>query len=121
MDSVRDIHRTLALSMLLIVSAALFALFFRDTPPSNKELVSMIIGMLLGSLKDAYNYYFGSSRDSHEKNKTIADQADTARTIASTASAVAGQHGGGVVVSGPATITTETTIEDAPASQEPKP
>ena len=119
MERNHDIHRTLAISMLLIVSATLILLFFRETPPSNKELVSMVLGILLGSLKDAYNYYFGSSRDSHEKNKTIADQADTAKSIATAAGIAAGGHLDGVSIAGPATITTETRVEPDAKGQEP--
>lgn len=119
MASEKIIHPILALSMLAIVSTALFALFFRETPPSNKELVSMVLGIMLGSLKDAYNYYFGSSRESQEKNATIAVQADTAKSIAATAAAAAGANGNGVTVDGPATIHTETTVSpnDRPKEQ----
>lgn len=57
------------------VYIALFALLFFPVPTENRELVSMMIGNILGFVAGIVTYHFGSSKDSHDKNATIATQA----------------------------------------------
>lgn len=78
------INRTvLAVVLMVIISAALRALFQDDVPSGNRELISMIIGALLIRLTDVYAYYYNSSADSAQKNRTI-------ETLATTAAAAQG-------------------------------
>jgi hypothetical protein len=49
--------------------------FLRDTVPvENKEMVSLIIGIITGSFKDIVGYLFGSSKGSFQKTKLLAEQ-----------------------------------------------
>jgi hypothetical protein len=43
----------------------------KDVPPEVNLLIGTVIGAAIGTYKDIYGYYFGSSRSSGEKDKTI--------------------------------------------------
>ena len=60
--------------------SALVALFFVPVPNSNRELVSMMLGNLVGFVAGIVTYHFGSSQESAEKNVTIGTLADTAKS-----------------------------------------
>lgn len=79
-DTMRGILAALALMM---VGAALGLLFFRQTPPSNKELIAAVIGAILIKLTDVYGYYFNSSAGSQRKDETIGTLAATAQVAQS--------------------------------------
>ena len=79
----------LAVINTLGVYAALAALMFHPVPSANRELVSMMIGNILGFVAGIVTYHFGSSKDSHDKNATIAAQAETAREAQKVLSATA--------------------------------
>lgn len=66
-----QIQNILAAALMLIISVMVLMLFYRETPPTNKELVSLALGVLLGSLKDVFNYYFGSTRSSDRKDEMV--------------------------------------------------
>lgn len=62
----------------LIAFTYAFCITFCDVPEANRELANLILGVFLGScIKDAYNYLFGSTSDSHAKNETISKAVDT--------------------------------------------
>lgn len=65
------IQNVLSISLMAIISVIVFMMFFRETPPTNKELVSLALGVLLGSMKDVFNYYFGSTRSSDRKDEIV--------------------------------------------------
>ena len=65
------IQNVLAMTLMLIISVMVFMLFYRETPPTNKELVSLALGVLLGSMKDVFNYFFGSTRSSDRKDEIV--------------------------------------------------
>lgn len=65
------IQNVLSLGLMTIISVMVFMLFYRETPPTNKELVSLALGVLLGSMKDVFNYYFGSTRSSDRKDEIV--------------------------------------------------
>lgn len=80
----------MAYILIAAILAALLGMFFVPIPPSNKEAISLILGALLGSLTTVMSFYFGSSKDSADKNSTIVAQAETARAIATGAATSAG-------------------------------
>lgn len=65
------VQNVLSLGLMTIISVMVFMLFYRETPPTNKELVSLALGVLLGSMKDVFNYYFGSTRSSDRKDEIV--------------------------------------------------
>lgn len=65
------IQNVLSLGLMTVISVMVFMLFYRETPPTNKELVSLALGVLLGSMKDVFNYYFGSTRSSDRKDEIV--------------------------------------------------
>ena len=65
------IQNALASGLMLIISVMVLMLFYRETPPTNKELVSLALGVLLGSMKDVFYYYFGSTRSSDRKDEIV--------------------------------------------------
>lgn len=46
--------------------------------PTKSNMVGMVLGYLVSESKTVLAYYFGSSRESSDKNKVIADQASAA-------------------------------------------
>lgn len=66
-----QIQNVLALILMLIIGVMVLMLFYRETPPTNKELVSLALGVLLGSMKDVFNYFFGSTRSSDRKDEMV--------------------------------------------------
>lgn len=58
----------LALSAVLMFSAALVGLFKVDFPDGNKEVILVVIGALVAILKDVYGYYFGSSANARQSD-----------------------------------------------------
>lgn len=66
-----QIQNILAVALMLIISVMVLMLFYRETPPTNKELVSLALGVLLGSMKDVFNYFFGSTRSSDRKDEIV--------------------------------------------------
>lgn len=81
-----DVHAkersALSYSLMIMVCVAMLLLFFRDTPPSNKELISMVLGSLLTRLLDVYSFHFQSSYSSHRKDDTISKLAEAAQQSA---------------------------------------
>lgn len=67
--------------MIGIYATLAFLLFF-PVPNENRELVSMMIGNIIGFLAGITAYHYSSTQDSADKNRTIAVQAETARTVA---------------------------------------
>lgn len=61
----------MAIGILLVVGVALMLLFFREAPPSNKELVSLALGVMLGAVKDVFSYYFNATQSSDRKDMMI--------------------------------------------------
>ena len=66
-----QIQNILAMILMGIISVTVLMLFYRETPPTNKELVSLALGVLLGSMKDVFNYFFGSTRSSDRKDEIV--------------------------------------------------
>ena len=70
-QSETQIQNVLAMALMAIISVMVLMLFYRETPPTNKELVSLALGVLLGSLKDVFNYFFGTTRSSDRKDEIV--------------------------------------------------
>ena len=70
-QSETQIQNVLAMALMAIISVMVLMLFYRETPPTNKELVSLALGVLLGSMKDVFNYFFGSTRSSDRKDEIV--------------------------------------------------
>lgn len=70
-------RRSLSIVIVVMIAASLGVLFVFDVPPSNRELVSMIIGALLTKLTDVFAYNFNTTASSQLKDRTIAAMADT--------------------------------------------
>lgn len=102
-QSETQIQNMLAMALMAIISVMVLMLFYRETPPTNKELVSLALGVLLGSLKDVFNYFFGSTRSSDRKDEIV-------RT------ALSGQQPteGAVKVEPPATIEVTKGVTEKP-------
>lgn len=65
------IQNILSVGLMAVISVMVMLLFYQETPPTNKELVSLALGVLLGSMKDVFNYYFGSTRSSDRKDEIV--------------------------------------------------
>ena len=101
------IQNILAMALMLIISVMVLMLFYRETPPTNKELVSLALGVLLGSLKDVFNYFFGTTRSSDRKDEIVRSALNTQ-----------GQYPGDTfVVEPPATVAVKSGIKEPPGAR----
>lgn len=72
----------MALGHMLGIYATLGFLLFFPVPTENRELVSMMIGNIIGFLSGITAYHYSSTQDSADKNRIIGIQAETAHTVA---------------------------------------
>ena len=68
----------LALALLLLIGLALGVMLFLDVPVSNRDLLNVMLGVLLASLKDVYAYSFGSSAGRDRQAETLHQVAQVA-------------------------------------------
>lgn len=90
----------LAVSNTTGVYATLGFLLFAPVPNENRELVSMILGNIVGFMAGIVTYHFGSSAESSEKNQSI--------------SSLAAAMGPAPTVAPPGSTITATTSVDVP-------
>lgn len=50
----------------------LYLLFFRELPAGAKDIILIVIGTLIGLVKDVYSFFFGSSSGSEKKTALLA-------------------------------------------------
>lgn len=105
----------LSTGLMFVVGVIMLLLFFRETPISNKELVSLALGVLLGALKDVFAYYFNSTQSSDRKDAMI----QTALNSAPQVSVEAPPPGSTTTVheGPPITVTTEPSTDPQPRNK----
>lgn len=64
-----------ALAVIVVAGffALLFILAYTNIPKENKDLLNMLLGAWLTAFANVIGYYFGSSKGSTDKDKTIND------------------------------------------------
>ena len=72
----------MAIGHMVGIYATLAFLLFFPVPNENRELVSMMIGNIIGFLAGITAYHYSSNQDSAEKNRIIGVQAETAKAVA---------------------------------------
>lgn len=72
-----DVQGALAFFIVGICGAALFVRMFFSSSTDDKMLDTMITILFSTCLVTVYNYWFGSSRGSHEKDATISKLASS--------------------------------------------
>lgn len=66
-----DTQGFLAIAILGIVGFVVVLLMFKGVPTESKDILNVALGVLLGSLKDVYSFFFGSSKGSEKKDDAI--------------------------------------------------
>jgi hypothetical protein len=71
-----DTRVFLAVAIVTIFAAVTFILLFKPIAIDDKVYgtLSTLLGVLVACFKDVYNYSFGTTKDSGDKNQTIASQ-----------------------------------------------
>lgn len=71
-----DVKGWLAFAVVVLVGFMLTMLMLRPLAIDERvsNLLSMLIGLLVGCFKDVFSYYFSSTQGSQDKDKTIAQQ-----------------------------------------------
>jgi hypothetical protein len=64
-------QKILGFTSIVIVIIIIALLFFISIPEPNKTLLTLIIGNVMGAYLTVYNYEFGSSKGSAEKDKRL--------------------------------------------------
>jgi hypothetical protein len=52
----------------------LYLLITAEVPSTNKDLLNLVVGALIGSFATVVGYFYGSSKGSSEKDETIQKQ-----------------------------------------------
>lgn len=81
--SARDMYSTIntmlvpTLAVVIMLGAFLLtiALLFIGVPPSNKDILFMVMGVVVGHASNVVSFYFGSSQGSKLKNSLISELA----------------------------------------------
>lgn len=70
----KDIYQY-ALASLIIAGffVLLIALVYTTVPETNKDLLNLVVGALIGSFATIVGYFFGSSSSSAKKDETISN------------------------------------------------
>lgn len=82
-----DTEGYLAIGSLLLFSAIFGTLLFQVVPAANKEYVFLMLGALIGVVKDTFGRYFQATKGAQEQRKDAAAVAQTLADTVATASA----------------------------------
>lgn len=63
----------LAVSAVAMFSGTIAALFLVDFPDSSKDVLLVVVGALVGIIKDVFGFEFGSSKGSERNQQALAD------------------------------------------------
>lgn len=66
-----DTQGFLAIAILMIVGFVIVLLLYKPVAVENKDILNVTLGVLLGSLKDVYSFFFGSSKGSEKKDDAL--------------------------------------------------
>lgn len=70
-----DVRNFIALLYISCAMAFLFSLIFKEVPPSNKDIVNIIAGTLIGGVGVILSFFFGDKKgNSDSKEETIVEK-----------------------------------------------
>lgn len=107
-----DIESVLAVGSLIVFGAALASVLFYIVPAANEKYVMLMLGALIGVVKDTFGRYFQATKGAQEQRKEFADLALTAAT--STVPAASTSPAPVVVTNDPTNPVPTTTEEPRP-------
>jgi drug/metabolite transporter (DMT)-like permease len=77
MDKIKEVYMYLLGAFVVGISASVVILLvFHQIPETNKDLVNIALGALLGQAVTVINYFFGSSKSSADKNALLTAKDD---------------------------------------------
>ena len=65
----------LAVAIVILFGGTIYALFKIDFPDSSRDVLLVVVGALVGIVKDVYGFEFGSSKDSQRNTQALVDAA----------------------------------------------
>lgn len=68
---VPDTQGFLAIAILALIGTVVIILLIKPIAIENKDVLNIALGVLLGSLKDVYSFFFGSSKGSEKKDDAL--------------------------------------------------
>lgn len=74
----------LAVGSFVLFAFTLLGLFLQVAPAGNKEYIFLMLGALIGIVKDTFGRYFQATKGAQEQRR---EAADVARTLAETVAA----------------------------------
>jgi hypothetical protein len=66
-----DTQGFLAIAILGLIGVVVVMLLRAPIAIENKDILNVMLGVLLGSLKDVYSFFFGSSKGSEKKDDAL--------------------------------------------------
>jgi hypothetical protein len=81
-----EIEAVLAVGALTLFGGVTASVMFNVVPPANEKYAMLMLGALIGVVKDTFGRYFQATKGSAEQRK---DAADVAKTLAETAAVTA--------------------------------
>lgn len=80
-----EVEAFLACASLLLFGAALFVVMFNKLPAENEKYIMLLLGSLIGVVKDTFARYFNVTKGASEQRDTIATLARATEATAVTA------------------------------------
>lgn len=81
-----ETESVLAVGALFLFSAISFVVLFHMIPVENEKYAMLMLGALIGVVKDTFGRYFQATKGAQEQRK---EAADVARTLAATTATIA--------------------------------
>jgi hypothetical protein len=81
-----DVEAVLAIGSLMLFGGALGVILFALVPEKNEKYVMLMLGALIGVVKDTFGRYFQATKGAQEQRQ---DAAEVAKTLAETAAVAA--------------------------------
>lgn len=65
----QDIRNTMAMTWMALSFLFLFKLLYIIIPESNRDIVMIVVGIVVGKLNDIMGYFFGQSKSEIDQQK----------------------------------------------------
>ncbi len=116
-DRPPEVEAILAVGSLILFSGALGFVLFDIIPAENEKYAMLMLGALIGIVKDTFGRYFQATKGAQEQRKEAAEVArtlaDTAAVVATSAAATTASPDGTVSLAPGESVKVDATVGDA--------
>lgn len=107
-----EVEAILAVGSLILFSAVTWVVLFQTIPPANEKYAMLMLGALIGVVKDTFGRYFQATKGAQEQRR---EAAEVAKTLALTTAAAASPADGTATITAAPDV--DITVRDAGGAQ----